>query len=285
MQRKRNWRPQSGTLALRICQVLRHHHARIWTPKALAPYVSADRRTVSKELTRIMEKQAGNDMQWIIKVPAGYRSFIDRRQRDRMEVVELKCHSFQVSCTMPSNRGWGAPGATRAWGDMRSPGAWDWSPSNRQFITSQPWRQYRCTVAVTPGTGTVQVSLKSSEDPLGYEVARDFLTWLEGAMVAWGLQWWTDRAKVDNIEYNDDFRTLQLEGAKGVKVRAFLNELRQVYQKDPDRLRAESRWWHTEDRTVSVAEAVSWMQPNHRQDDADSALYIPSGDEPEGMFQ
>lgn len=249
----------SGGVAQRVTALLRAEPRRLWTPAEIAGALELPRNTVTKELSRLIEGSTDGHAPPVVRVHRGlYRAFTDAAALASVEQPPVLLHAIQAGCSLPQNRGWGPPGGEApSWGPLAGRPVWTLDPRNGQYVRDVTWNGRLVHVAVTASTGSVQVSLRASSDPIAPDLFGAFLAWLEGAMVGWGLVW--SDPWLQNVELNRDFRELYLGDVRQVRLKAWWNAWAQIYNKE-GAMRAEVRWHPPRDERLTLAEAAAIIQ-------------------------
>lgn len=243
-----------GTIGQRIVGYLQASPRVPFTPNEIARDMNLHPGTVSKELIRLQQRKAPNGDPYVTRLQTGaWRSFRDAAMMEKIEAPNVSLHAVQASFRMPLNRGWGPPAGAPPGGFA----AWKENGQNGQFATEVFWGAHLMTVAVSPTTGTIQVSLKASDVTISVAGLENFLAFLDGFMAGQRLKWLSDSARVDNIELNWDNKRVALAGARRLSLRVVKNAWAQGYQKDLWRLRRELRFSPDRDETLRWAEMMS----------------------------
>lgn len=249
------------TVAQQIAALLRSEPRGLFTATEIATRLKLKAGHVRKELHR-MAREKKNGPPPLVRVHHGlYRAFTDPCDLAQIEDPPVTLHAIQCSCKMPQNRGWGPPqGETPTWGSLARRPAWTKIDSTGAWMRSSTWEGRQVEIAVFPSTGTVQVHLTATSNPILCEDFATFPTWLGATMQAYGLVWSDADVDFDNVEMNKDYRTLFISRPDRVSLRKFRNAWAQIYQKNANLLRTEIRVTRPRDERLSVRETVEILR-------------------------
>lgn len=220
-----------GTLAALIVAFLKANLRCSFTPQELARFLPHPVGSISKEISRLKDKTDQYGQPYIVQKGHGaWMATVPPEEWVKAEAPQVCLHALQISQKMPLAGGLGPTGA-----------GWAYDERNGQHRRVEWWGQHRVSIAVSPTTGTVQVSLKSSSQALTVQGFDNFREWLRGMMRGLGLPFEPDTAQVDNVELNRDSRRLIIGDASRYKLQEFENVWSQVYQKERGLLRLEAR--------------------------------------------
>lgn len=273
----------TGNVARLVVALLRADPRRLWSAKQIARQLRLAEGTVRKEIWRLSREPRDGRPPVLVRFDHGlYRAFIDAPELANVEIPPPAFHAFQASCTLPQNRGWGVPGsAPRSWGSLGGKPAWTYNTHNRQWFRDTEWEGRLVTIAVTPSTGTVQVSLRASKEPVPVQRFEELDVWIRATCQAYGI-FWSDRdvqVDVNNLELNWDYKQLYLSGLDRCSLKKFRNSLVQIYQKS-QALRVELRVNGVQDQRLTLREVSSILTTlTTRTTPAPEPEYVPSPDE------
>lgn len=255
-----------GKVARRIVLECRLEPRRLWTPKKLAGALGLNEGTVRKELRRIIEPKEDGTPPPLISLGDGhYKAFIDTSCLNRVEQPDLELHAIQLCSKLPLNKGWGlGVGGPPVFGGLTAQKRW------REVVRSKDgrsmgqhqgeymWRGRRYFVVVSSTTGSIQVSMSASDNPLKPADLDQFLEHLDPLMEGLGLVWRRSDIEVplNNVEAHFDYRSLFIGAKNRVKLKKFRNSWAQIYQKG-EKLRMEIRMHPVEDEELRWSELAS----------------------------
>lgn len=215
----------SGALGRAIVALLRSDPSRTYSPDEIAKAIGAARKSVGKELCRLITVGKNDSPPPVQRTGQGlYGCFLGPRDLHLIESPMPKVHALQLVWKLPPGGG-SAPRsrarthargrlAEAAWGELNAQGAWIHDDGSRSFRRITTHNDHKATLQVFPTTGTLLVSLSTTQKPLDPAGLQAIRAWLQGMFDGEGWPWYEPR--VATVEINRDFKRIRLAGRDAV---------------------------------------------------------------------
>lgn len=129
-----------------------------------------------------------------------------------------------------------------------------WEPTGGDFLEHfRFWGARAVRFRWFPGAGTLVIYLSASQNPLDYEEMTDFVGWLRGICDPLDPE---QKLELRHLGLNRDHRRWELDGFQRIRLVAWKNAFRQVYQKRKEIVRDEA---HLTLRELTLGEAVEMI--------------------------
>lgn len=137
-------------------------------------------------------------------------------------------------------------------------GEWQSTPGNNYLEQVKWWKDRAVGFRWWPGTRTLNVSLPADRNPLEFEEAERFMGWLEGVCYPIDPG---EHLELRKIGVHRDYYKWELDGIKKVRLTAWANAYRQVYQKYEEMVRDEVHLSLHELKLKEAVELISGTSP------------------------
>lgn len=165
---------QPDTIIWKTVQLLKKEPERVWSPKEIAQRIDEKPGSVRQAIRRHLKE----DRPQIKQIDEGrYRAFVEAETLRSIERPEPQCHALQLEVPVSRN-GWSPPQhlfeRDETNGSEWAKLIWEGRPVSIQWL-GDPQR--------------LEVSVRSSKDPIGFEELDTVEGWFQGLLEGWGLEW------------------------------------------------------------------------------------------------
>lgn len=185
---------------------------------------------VKKELCRLLAAGPDDSPPPVQRTGPGlYACFLGPNELLRLENPTPHIHALQLAFTgaLPPPNGGSPPGSrthTHAWGAGARPREETLLPAQSSWQRVEASKSWQCrrwfearpiTMQAFPTTGTLLVSVDSSDRPLDPSSLAQLRTWLEATLQAEGMTWRDPTVKT--VEVNRDFHRVRLSATEAAR--------------------------------------------------------------------